>query len=81
MGNSVFGDCSSLKKVYIPKSVTTINASQFYNSPFRGCSSTLKIYCGASSKQSGWGTYWNYYNTSGQLSVTYNTTREQYDAK
>lgn len=81
MGNSVFDSCSSLKKVYIPKSVTTINATQFYLSPFRGCSSTTKIYCGATSKPSGWGAYWNYYSSSGTLSVLYGYTKAQYETK
>ena len=81
VGSSAFDGCSSMRKVYIPSSVKTMDASQSYLAMFRGCSSTLKIYCGASSKQSGWGTYWNYYNASSQLSVTYNTTRAQYDAK
>ena len=81
VGSSAFDGCSSMRKVYIPSSVKTMEASQSHLAMFRGCSSTLKIYCGASAKQSGWGTYWNYYNASSQLSVTYNTTRAQYDAK
>lgn len=81
LNSAVFMDCSSLKKVYIPSSVTTITATQFYMSPFRGCPSTTKIYCGAKSKPSGWGSYWNYYNASSSLSVSYGYTKEQFDAQ
>jgi hypothetical protein len=40
---------------------------------------TLKIYCGASELQKGWGDYWNYYATGKPLSVTYGVTREEYE--
>ena len=42
--------------IYIPNSVTTIGSHAF-----RDCSN-LTIYCEASSKPSGWGSDWNYYN-------------------
>jgi len=81
IGNYAFESCTGLTNIYIPSSVTTISASNCFNSPFYICSSSLKIYCGASSKPSGWDTYWNYYANSGQLSVTWGVTREQYNSQ
>ena len=77
---SAFNSCKSLNKIYIPASVTTISAPNSSNPPFYGCSSTLKIYCEASSKPNGWGTYWNYYNATNPLSVTWGVTRAEFDA-
>lgn len=71
IGSNAFQNCTGLTKVYIPSSVMTISASSYSYSPFYGCSSSLQIYCGASSKPSGWGTYWNYYGSANQLSVTW----------
>ena len=75
IGVNAFGYCTGLTKIYIPASVTTITTSNNTSSPFYGCKSSLKIYCGASSKPSGWGQYWNYYKSSGSggnlLSVTW----------
>ena len=57
-----FAHCSSLKFIYIPSSVTMLdynNGSGYYNnSTFYGCSS-LKIYCGVSSKPTYWTENWN----------------------
>jgi len=78
IGSEAFYSCTGLTTVYIPSSVTTITDASS-DSPFYGCSSSLKIYCGASSKPSGWRTYWNYYNTSTALSTTWGVTREQYN--
>ena len=75
-----FSGCSGLTKIFIPKSMTEISVSSSYNSPFYNCSSTLKIYCEASEKPSGWVDYWNYYNSSNQLNVTWGVTRAEYDA-
>ena len=75
-----FRDCG-LTSIYIQSSVTTISASDYSYSPFNSYSSSLKIYCGASSKPSGWGTYWNYYNSSTALSTTWGVTREQYNSQ
>ncbi len=81
IGLNTFEDCSSLVKIYIPRSVTSIGGSSRYStSPFYNCSSTLKIYCGASSKPRNWGTYWNYYASGKTLSVTWGYTREQFNA-
>jgi len=79
IGSSAFRGCVGLTSIYIPNSVTTITASSYSSSPFNGCSSSLKIYCGAASKPSGWGTYWNYYSTSSTLATYWNYTRAQYE--
>ena len=79
IATNAFYGCTTLTSVYIPNSVTTISASKYSYSPFYKCSSSLKIYCGASAKQSGWGTYWNYYSSSGTLSVTYSYPKEAYE--
>jgi hypothetical protein len=75
-----FAGCSRLTSIYIPSSVTTISAFIYEESPFYNCSSSLKIYCGASEAPSGWGTYWNYYDSSNTLDVTWGVTRTEYEA-
>lgn len=80
--DNAFQDCKALKTIYIPASCTTIDASAAYDSPFDGCyNNGLHIYCGASSKPSGWGTYWNATSSSGSYAdVTWGVTPEQYKA-
>ena len=81
IGDSAFRYCSGLTSVYIPSTVTTITASNYSYAPFYQCSSSLVIYtdvANASSKPSGWSTYWNYYSSSGTLTVNYGYTLEQY---
>ena len=79
-----FQGCTGLTSVYIPASVTTIvtNASGTY-APFRNCSSNLKIYCEATEKPSGWGTYWDCYAYSSgsvkYLTTTYDYARMDYE--
>ena len=53
IGNSAFYGCSGLTSVTIPNSVTSIGEYAFYD-----CSG-LTIYCEATSKPSGWDSYWN----------------------
>jgi hypothetical protein len=56
IGASAFSDCTSLINILIPYSVTGIDVHTFY-----ACTS-LTIYCEATSKPSGWGSYWNINN-------------------
>ena len=60
IGEWAFQGCGKLMKIYIPSSVITIKGSSDYYSPFRTCDHNMEIYCEASSKPSGWGTYWYY---------------------
>lgn len=71
---NAFSDCSGLTSINIPSSVTTISASSSSYSPFYGWNSSAVIYCEASSKPSGWGAYWNYYNSTNALKTYYQTT-------
>ena len=57
--------------------VATISANSYSYSPFYCCSSSLKIYCEGSAKQSGWGTYWNYYASGSTLTTYYSCTRDE----
>lgn len=68
-------NCSNIRELHIPKSVTKItdgttgtsigvngnspSLGKFSGLPFGGCEN-LTIYCEAESKPSGWGEYWNY---------------------
>ncbi|MBR2908724.1 MAG: leucine-rich repeat domain-containing protein, partial [Clostridia bacterium] len=74
IGRAAFASCSGLTSVYIPSGITTISAASSSDLPFVACSSGLTIYTDVannSSVPSGWGTYWNYYNSSSQLQVVY----------
>lgn len=75
-----FRGCTSLTKMWISSSCTSIQANTVLNAPFRDCTSTLHIYCEASSKPAGWGTYWNYYDDTNQLTVTWDTTLAEFEA-
>ena len=72
IGSSAFKNCTSMRRIYIPSSVTEITASSYSTSSFYGWNSSAVIYCGASSKPSGWGRYWNYYSSSSQLKTIWN---------
>ena len=74
IGATAFNDCDGLTAVYIPASVTSISASSTSTGPFYGCNSTLKIFCGASAKGSGWGNYWNYYAPGSTVGTGYSLT-------
>ena len=87
ISTSDFYNCSSLKEVHIPNSVTVINdgtnftsigvngnhpnVGKFSNLPFYGCTN-LKIYCEASSKPESWNTYWNYIDSEHFAEVSWN---------
>ena len=53
VGNGAFSNCPSIKRIWIPLSVTSIEAQAF-----AACSS-LTIYVQAASKPEGWNTNWN----------------------
>lgn len=74
IGNCAFQHCTSMINIIIPSNVSTISASSSSDSPFYNWNSSAVIYCEASSKPSGWGTYWNYYNSTNALKTYYQTT-------
>lgn len=53
IGPNAFDGCQGLTKILIPKSVSTIGDYAFKDCP------SLKIYCEAKSKPSGWYSFWN----------------------
>ena len=83
-----FVGCAGLKKVWIPSSCTTIEVQRSSGSvslssaPFCGCLNVV-IYTNASSKLSGWDSYFNLigYTTVSDITyatVNYNSTYEDY---
>ena len=56
IGHWAFSGCESLKSIVIPAGVTSIGGHAF-----KYCTS-LTIYVEASSKPSGWNSYWNHSN-------------------
>lgn len=86
IGTGAFSSCTNLKKIYIPSSVKTLQAAQLsdgWHGTFTW-STNVKIYCGASSKPSGWSSYWNYAQrssvSSAKLTTYWGYTRAQYNA-
>jgi len=81
IGEEAFG-YSEISVFYIPESCTTIAGADDDTDAFRNCYVSkvgLTIYCGASSKQDGWGEYWNVYDYSGaRANVNYGYTYEQF---
>jgi len=85
INEDAFVNCQSLQTIYIPSSVITISTTtddgELDCCPFDDCPSSLKIYCGASSKPAGWEDGWNVYdysNPSKTATVYWGYTYEQY---
>ena len=80
IGISAFEDCTALKVLYIPESVTTIETGgTLIHGPFFGCDSKLKIFCGAEEEPEGWGFNWADHSTGAiGLTVRFGYTREDY---
>lgn len=79
ISGTMFYSCSKLKKVWMPSSVQTINTSSYSNSPFSSANQNVIIYTDATSKPSGWGTYWNYTASNKQAKVYWGATKENYE--
>ena len=85
---TMFCECTSLKSIYIPSSVTTISSWGYLTDfPFVFCSPDLKIYCGASEQPQGWEDGWNFICdketqewTGEQFETFWGVTREQYNS-
>jgi hypothetical protein len=74
LGVGEFVGCTGLTNIFIPSTVTTIEAPNYGSSLFYNCTSTMTITCGATEKPAGWGTYWNYYSSTGTLTVSWGQT-------
>lgn len=80
IATSAFYGCTTLRKIWIPISCITISASSTSTMPFRSCSALLVLYCEIAAKPGGWGTYWNYYNSTTVLTTNWGVTKEAFDA-
>ena len=68
------------KKVFIPASVTSMPAFSYIDAQFYGSNPNVVVYCEASSKPDGWGEYWNYYSSTGKVTVIWGATQAQFEA-
>ena len=75
IGDSVFGFAYALQSCYIPAGVLAVGPNVFHRAYEKN--TTLTIYCGATSKPSGWNDYWDYKD----YTVKWGYTLEQYLAE
>lgn len=84
IGTCAFG-YTKIDTFYIPASCTTLFGETLEDSSFLYCyeNRKLTIYCGATSKQVGWATYWNKFNSADVeiATVHYGYTYEQFLAE
>ena len=73
LGSRVFESCTSLTKIFIPASVTTIAEYLCKNSP------SVKFYCEASSKPSVWTNNWNEYISGRAVDTHWGVTSAEDD--
>lgn len=66
--------------IWLSSKCTTITATSWSNCPFYDSVAGSNVYCEASSKPSGWGTYWNTYGSSKNFTTTWGVTEAQFDA-
>jgi len=74
---SAFKNKTQLKKIWIPSTCTTIKTTTYLTAPFYGCSSDLQIFTDVASENNipiGWDNFWNYYSSTGKLTVNYNSS-------
>lgn len=77
--NNAFTACYNLKKVWVNKEATlTANHPSF--APFAYSYSLTDIYTDATEKPSGWGDYFNYINSTTQVTVHYGVSEAEFDA-
>ena len=77
VGYYAFRYCSALKYVWLDSGISTIYASGYSNAPFYNCNSSITIYTNATSRKSGWGSYFNY-RSSSAATTNYNSTIATY---
>ena len=80
LSQSVFSGCASLRKVWIPSTIETIDATSSSKSTFYNGNVNAVIYTDVASADevpSGWGTYWNKRNTT-TLNTVYGATYEDF---
>lgn len=80
IGAYAFGGCTSMQRIFIPASVTTITVPSAKNSPFSGCSETLKLYCEIGEKPEAWSSFWNYNSATSTLTAIWGVTRAEFNA-
>lgn len=85
-GNTFYGNYN-LRKIWIPKEVTTIRSSydasegsiSFSYSPFYNCSSDLVIYTDAPERLEGWSDYCFHIDSTNEATVIYGATHEDFE--
>jgi len=74
-----FAYCKSLRKIFLPLSVTSIYCTTVASAPFY--ESYVNIYCEAESVPSGFDKYWNMNTTTSTFSTYWGYTYEEYVTK
>lgn len=77
--NNAFTSCYNLKKVWVNKEAT-LTANQPSLTPFAYDYSLTDIYTDATEKPSGWGDYFNYIDSTTQVTVHYGVSEAEFDA-
>lgn len=78
--NGTQGATQSPTKVWISNDVYTIDGSSTSDGAFHGGQAdALEFYCEPASKPSNWGSYWNYYDSSGQYTIHWGVTEEEFN--
>ena len=85
--NTVFYNNTNIKKIWLPKEVTTIKATSTINSfsysysysPFKDCSSDLVIYTDAPERLEGWSDYCFHIDSTNEATVVYGVTHEDFE--
>lgn len=85
--STVFYNNTNIKKIWLPKEVTTIKATSTINSfsysysysPFKDCSSDLVIYTDAPERLEGWSDYCFHIDSTNEATVVYGATHEDFD--
>lgn len=74
-----FRNCTGLKTAWISSDVTNVYGSSVSYAPFSGCTNLTDIYTDATSKPSGWSTYFNYIASGTTVNVHYGVSEDDYN--